>query len=124
MLGTERCEVGTMTAIGRVADIDLPIPGLPHSSIPFESCTVPEMKNLGLPENPSPFKLASELIDERLKRAYEAWRELAGARFAPTRREIAPSRFKFVLSDLFLVEVIDGGADSRLALAGETVIRF
>lgn len=82
------------------------------------------MKNLGLPDKPSPFKPASELIDERLKRAYETWRELAGARFAPTRVEIAPSRFKSVLSDLFLVEVIDDGADFRLALAGETVIRF
>jgi len=124
MLGTERCEVGTMTAMGRVADIELHIPDLPNSSNWFESCTVCDMKNLGLPETPSPFKPPSELIDERLKRAYEVWRELAGERFAPMRREIAPSRFKFVLSDMFLVEVIDSGADFRLALAGETVKRF
>ena len=59
------------------------------------------MKNLHLPEKPSPFKAPPELINERLIRAYETWREIAGTRFAPARSEIVPSRFKSVMSDLF-----------------------
>lgn len=82
------------------------------------------MRNLGLPTNPSPFKPASELIAPRLVDAHRIWRELAGARFAPARKEISPARFKAMLSNLFLAEVFDGGRDFRLALSGDTVARF
>jgi len=82
------------------------------------------MKNLGLPPSPSPFKQAPDLVNERLVQTHRVWRELACARFAPERREIAPAPFKFVLSNMFMVEVVEHGADFRLALAGDTVNRF
>jgi hypothetical protein len=82
------------------------------------------MKDLGLPPTPSPFKAASQLVSERLVEVYRTWCELAGARIAPARRDIAPARFKTALSNLFLVDVIDAGTDFRLALAGDTVTRF
>ena len=82
------------------------------------------MKDLTLPASPSPFKPATDLVNDHLIKAHKVWQELADRRFAPTRKEIVPSRFKFALSTLFLVDVVDGGADFRLSLAGETVIRF
>jgi hypothetical protein len=82
------------------------------------------VKNLDLPPSPSPFKQAADLENERLIRTHQVWRELAGGWFAPTRKAIAPARFKFVLSNTFLVEVVGGGADFRLSLSGDTVTRF
>jgi hypothetical protein len=82
------------------------------------------MKNLGLPKAPSPFKGAADLANERLIQTHRVWKELAAVRFAPTRKEIAPSQFKFVLTTMFLIDVVEGGADFRLSLAGDTVIRF
>ncbi len=82
------------------------------------------MKDLDLPSDPSPFKPAYALVSERLRETYRIWRDLAGARFAPGRKDIAPARFKSLLSNLFLVDVVDHGADFRLALAGDTVVRF
>lgn len=82
------------------------------------------MKDLALPDQPSPFKTASGLVSERLTQVHQIWREIAGGRFAPARREIAPARFKTALSNLFLIEVVDAADDFRLALAGDTVTRF
>src|SRR5580765_6023285 len=81
------------------------------------------MKNLGVPPDPAPYKPLSQLIAPKLVDAHRIWRDIAGARFAPLRKDIAPARFKPMLTNLFLVEVV-GGADFRLALAGDTVIRF
>ena len=67
---------------------------------------------------------AADLVNKNLIEAWRVWQELAGLRFAPMRKEVAPARFKFALSTMFLVDVVDGGADFRLSLAGDTVIRF
>jgi hypothetical protein len=70
------------------------------------------------------FKLPHELISEALAGTYLAWRELAGSRFAPSRKEIAPDSFKAVLDSIFLIDVIDDGADFRFVLAGERIVEF
>src|SRR4051812_45173064 len=80
------------------------------------------MKNLGLPPDPAAFKAPSELIAATLIDAHRTWRDIAGPRFAPPRKEIQPARFKAMLTSLFLVEIVVG--DFRLALAGDTVTRF
>ena len=82
------------------------------------------MKNLDLPPRPAPFKHAYELIAPPLIAAHRIWSDIAGARFAPSRKEIQPAPFKAMLSNLFLVEVVGDGADFRLALSGDTVARF
>ena len=82
------------------------------------------MKDLAVPSAPSPFKSALDLTNPRLVETYRTWLELAGPRFAPARKDIAPARFRSVLSNLFLVDVVDNGADFRLTLAGDTVVRF
>jgi len=82
------------------------------------------MKDLDLPPAPTPFKPAFRLENPRLVEVYRTWRDLAGTRLAPARKDIAPAKFKEVLSNLFLVDVVDNGADFRLALAGDTVVRF
>lgn len=63
-------------------------------------------------------------MSPRLAEAYRAWLKLANGRFAPTRSEISPRVFKPVLPTVFLLDVIDGGADFRLALGGDKIIRF
>jgi hypothetical protein len=82
------------------------------------------MPNLGLPPSPPSFKPPEELVSERLARTYQTWQELRGARFAPSRKDITPSRFKDVLRDVFLIDVVDDGADFRFALGGDTLVRF
>ena len=96
----------------------------PGSRPRFESVSDSHMKDLTLPASPSPFKSAADLVNKHLVEAHRVWKELADRRFAPTRKEIAPARFKFTLSTMFLVDVVEGGVDFRLSLAGDTVIRF
>ena len=82
------------------------------------------MKNLRPPETPSPFKSPLELVNAPLVRTYRTWRELARARFAPSRSDIAPNRFKSELSAIYLIDVIGDGTDFRLRLVGDKVARF
>src|SRR5204862_7547764 len=91
--------------------------GAAPSAHPSESARHSVMKNLALPPDPSPFKPAAQLVAPKLVEAHQTWRDIAGARFAPQRREIAPARFKPALSNLFLVEVVNKRDDFRLALS-------
>jgi len=82
------------------------------------------MKNIKPPASPTAFKTAPELVAEPLVTIYQGWRELAGGRFAPRRREVDPARFKAHLDSVFLVEVVGESVDFRLGLAGDRVMRF
>jgi hypothetical protein len=82
------------------------------------------MTNLGLEATLPTFKPADELVSKPLVQAYGAWKTLARGRIAPTRAEISPARFKPVLADVFILDVIDGGADFRFALGGDRILRF
>jgi hypothetical protein len=82
------------------------------------------LPNLALETIEPRFKSPDRLVAQPLAQCYRAWRELAGARFAPSREEIAPARMKSVLRDVFVIEVIEDGADFRLTLAGERIARF
>ena len=82
------------------------------------------MQNIHLDSIPPRLKSPEELESEELRAAHTAWRNLAGGRWAPSRKEIGPSMFRSVLGEIFLMEVIDGGADFRFALGGDKIIRF
>jgi hypothetical protein len=73
---------------------------------------------------PTLFKSTVELSAASLVRIHRSWRQIANARFAPARKEIAPAFFKQDLDWIFLIEVVGGGSDFRLGLAGERVVRF
>lgn len=81
------------------------------------------MENVTLPDDQS-FKPASELVSPTLTTCWQAWREIAGPRFAPSRKEIAPARFRQVMDSIFIMEVTGGGKDFRFALGGEALRRF
>jgi hypothetical protein len=82
------------------------------------------MKNLVLPDATPSIKTPEELVSQQLRRAYHSWVEIAAGRFAPTRKEISPAKFKGVLPSIFLLDVIDGGSDFRFSLGGDRLVRF
>ena len=69
-------------------------------------------------------KPAQQLVSVPLAASFQAWRALCGDRFAPSRREIDPARFKAILGSIFVMEVLDGGIDFRFALGGERIPQF
>ena len=69
-------------------------------------------------------KPPQQLISGPLAGCYTAWRALCGDRFAPTRKEIDPAQFKPTLGSIFVVEVVDDGADFRFALGGERIVEM
>lgn len=69
-------------------------------------------------------KSPQQLANAELTNSYQAWRALCGDRFAPTRKEIDPARFKPVLGSIFVMDVVDDGADFRFVLGGERVVQM
>jgi hypothetical protein len=82
------------------------------------------MQNLVLPGELPAIKSPDALVSTVLRQAHQTWVEIAGSRFAPTRKQISPARFKDVLPSIFLLDVIDGGEDFLFSLAGDRLVRF
>jgi hypothetical protein len=82
------------------------------------------MPNAALETTPPRLKSPDALVNRELADAYRAWLKVANGRFAPTRREVSPKNMKPVLATAFLLDVIDGGADFRLSLGGDKILRF
>lgn len=80
------------------------------------------LQDVSLPDDQD-FKAASALASPALMGAWRAWRQIAGERFAPSRKEIVPACFKDVLDSIFIMEVVDG-KDFRFALGGQALVRF
>ncbi|MDY0882924.1 PAS domain-containing protein [Dongia soli] len=53
-----------------------------------------------------------------LARLYDYWRGLCRGRFAPSRADIDPTELGFILPRLLMFDVLDGGDDFRVRLAG------
>ncbi len=70
------------------------------------------------------FKPPQQLISGPLSGSHQAWHALRGDRFAPSRKEIEPARFKPVLGSIFVMDVLDDGADFRFVLGGESVVHL
>jgi len=69
-------------------------------------------------------KPPQRLTSGPLAGSYQAWRALCGERFAPSRKEVDPARFKPVLGSIFVMDVVDDGADFRFVLGGERVVEM
>lgn len=67
---------------------------------------------------------ADSLSSERLQRLFEYWTQLRGTRFAPARSELNPADMKDQLGWVWLMDVVDGGADFRFRMGGDRVVQF
>lgn len=70
------------------------------------------------------FKAAELVTSDKLAGIFAVWKELAANRFAPERVEITPSKLRSLLPWVWIVDVIDGGADFRFRIAGDRVIEY
>ena len=70
---------------------------------------------------PRPDK-AANLVNPKLRGLLDYWNTLRGEARFPLRAALLPSAFKPILPNVFLIEVLDGGADFYHRLAGEAVI--
>ncbi len=65
---------------------------------------------------------AANLVNPKLRGLLDYWTTLKGTARLPLRSALAPAAFKQLLPNVFLIEVLDGGADFSHRLAGEAVI--
>jgi hypothetical protein len=73
-------------------------------------------------DNDESFRLA--LTSEKLRAAYDVWKELRAKRIGPKRDELTPARLRSILPSTFTIDVIDGGNDFRFRFAGDRIIQF
>jgi hypothetical protein len=65
---------------------------------------------------------AANLVNPKLRGLLDYWNTLRGPARWPRRSELGPASFKHLLPNIFLIEVLDEGADFFHRLAGEAVI--
>jgi hypothetical protein len=70
------------------------------------------------------FKSPEHLVSDRLVGTYEAWKRTATGRMAPKREEITPALLRSVLPWIWMIDVVEGGADFRFRLAGDRIVQF
>jgi hypothetical protein len=59
-----------------------------------------------------------------LAAVHDAWKKLAAGRLAPKREEITPAMIKSALPWIWMIDVVDDGADFRFRIAGDRVVQF
>ena len=72
----------------------------------------------------SVFKSPDQLVSPLLNDVYAAWQRVGAGRMAPRRDEITPAVLRSALPAVWMMDVIDEGADFRFRFAGDRVIRF
>lgn len=65
-----------------------------------------------------------QIAQARLKHLYDYWQGKRGARFAPARTDIDPLELKFILSQVLIFDVLEGGQDFRARIAGTGTYAF
>jgi hypothetical protein len=70
------------------------------------------------------FRSPATATGEHLIDLYKIWKELAGAKFAPKRADIAPAKLRSLVPWTWIVDVIGQGTDFRFRIAGERVIGY
>ncbi|SDD52586.1 PAS domain-containing protein [Kordiimonas lacus] len=55
---------------------------------------------------------------------YDLWKELKGEQEMPSKSDFKPERMKAYLPNLYIVDIIDGGADYRLRLIGTALTQM
>ena len=65
------------------------------------------------------FDFAGSTTHPDLVRVAESYNKLAGDRLMPVRSDFSPSRFRWMVGRMYLIDVLDGGADYRFRLWGD-----
>lgn len=60
----------------------------------------------------------AQIAQRPLKHLFDYWQQKRGSRFAPGRADIDPLELKFILPQVLIFDVLDGGADFRARVAG------
>jgi len=72
----------------------------------------------------SPYKPAHALASAILAGVHATWEQVSAGRLAPRRDEITPALLKTALPWIWMIDVVDGGADFRFRVAGDRVVQF
>jgi hypothetical protein len=72
----------------------------------------------------SVFKPADDLVSPLLKGVFATWLRVSAGRMAPRREEITPAVLRSALPAIWIMDVIDDGADFRFRFAGDRIIQF
>ena len=67
---------------------------------------------------------AREIASTRLVELFDYWRAKSQTRLAPARQDIDPRDIPRLLPWIWLIDVVDGGADFRFRLGGQKLIEF
>jgi len=78
------------------------------------------------PASPSPrqIEIIGQPLTPAIRRLAAYWQQARGGAFAPSRHAVDPAALKPELPHLFMLDVIDGGADFRYRLVGTEVAAF
>jgi hypothetical protein len=69
-------------------------------------------------------KSADAVESGLLAAVHDAWKKLSAGRLAPKREEITPALIRTALPSIWMIDVIDDGADFRFRIAGDRVVQF
>ena len=72
----------------------------------------------------STFKSAEALVGDKVRAIYAIWEALKGPRLAPERKEITLAQVRALSPWMWIIDIIDDGADFRFRLAGDRIVQF
>jgi hypothetical protein len=72
----------------------------------------------------SVFKGPDQLMSTLLQSVHATWQRVSAGRMAPKRDEISPPVLRSALPSVWMMDVIDDGADFRFRFAGDRVVQF
>jgi hypothetical protein len=70
------------------------------------------------------FKPADALVGDKARAMYALWEKLRGPRLAPKREEITLARVRKLAPWMWIIDVVEDGADFRFRQAGDRVVQF
>ena len=70
------------------------------------------------------FKPAGEIVGEKARVIHALWEKVRDSRIAPKRKEITLSLVRDVTPWMWIIDVVDDGADFRFRLAGDRIVQF
>ena len=69
-------------------------------------------------------KTADAIVGERCRSLYDIWQNLTDGRVAPKREEITLGQVRRLTAWMWVIDVVDSGADFRFRLAGDRIVQF
>ena len=70
------------------------------------------------------FKPADALVGDKARAMHALWEKLRGSRLAPKREEITLAKVRTLAPWMWIIDVVEDGADFRFRQAGDRVVQF